>query len=98
MCLAPGARYDDGEMHVAVIPYRSKFAMVSKTLPKVASGEYVKEPGVLYFSTKRIEVESDPPGLIEIDGDLFGMTPATFTVCPEAVQVLCPDRIAKQVS
>jgi diacylglycerol kinase family enzyme len=62
------------------------------TLPKVASGAHVNEPGVRYFPARRIEVDSDPPAIIEIDGDLFGMTPATFAVCPNAVQVLCPDK------
>jgi YegS/Rv2252/BmrU family lipid kinase len=92
MCVAPGASYDDGELNVAVIPSRAKLTMLTKMLPKAPSGAWVREPGALYFPAKRIEVDSDPPGILDVDGDLFGTTPATFTVCPRAVQVLCPRR------
>jgi len=87
MCLAPGAHFDDGELNVSIIPSQSKLKEVVTMLPKVASGGHVNEPGVLYFPAKEIEVESDPSAVIDIDGDIFGMTPATFTVCPRAVQV-----------
>jgi diacylglycerol kinase family enzyme len=93
MCVAPGARTDDGELNAVIIPSRSKLKMMTKTLPKVASGAHVHEPGVLYFPVKKIEVVSDPPVILDIDGDIFGMTPATFAVCPKAVQVLCPERV-----
>ena len=59
--------------------------------PKIPTGAYVHEPGVQYFSAKRIEVTSDPPALLDIDGDLFGTTPALFTVHPHALTILSPD-------
>jgi diacylglycerol kinase family enzyme len=43
-----------------------------------------------------MEVHSDPPAILELDGDLFGTTPATFAVCPRAVQVLCPEKADKE--
>jgi diacylglycerol kinase family enzyme len=58
--------------------------------PKIPTGEYVHEPDVQYFPAKRIEVTSDPPALLDIDGDIFGTTPAVFTVCPRAVEILSP--------
>lgn len=91
MCIAPGARFDDGELDVSIIPPRSRLDMLTKMLPRVASGAHVNEPGVLYFPAGDLEVLSGPPAILEIDGDLFGTTPATFTVCPKAVQVLCPE-------
>jgi YegS/Rv2252/BmrU family lipid kinase len=88
MCIAPGAQFDDGELNVSIIPSRSKFTMLTRMLPKAASGRFVNEPGVLYFPTKKIEVDSDPPVILDIDGDIFSMTPATIMVCPKAVQVI----------
>jgi len=96
MCIAPGARPDDGELNISIIPSRSKFNMLTKMLPKAASGAHVNEPDVLYFQTTKIEVDSDPPVILDIDGDIFGMTPATFSVCPKAVQVLTPDQQDKK--
>jgi diacylglycerol kinase (ATP) len=91
MCLAPGARFDDGELNVSIIPSRSKLTMVTKMLPKVASGAHVNQPGVKYFPAREIQVDSDPPAVLDVDGDIFGVTPATFSVCPKAVQILCPE-------
>ncbi len=91
MCLAPGARFDDGQVNVSIMPSRSRLNMAT-TLTKVASGAHTREPGAQYFPVEKVELQSDPATIIEVDGDLFGMTPATFTVCPNAVQILCPDR------
>ena len=90
MRIAPGALTDDGELNITVMPVKSKLRMVTRLLPKVATGEHIQEPGVRYFPAKVVEVESDPPSILDLDGDIFGTTPATFTVCPGAFQVLTP--------
>jgi diacylglycerol kinase (ATP) len=97
MCIAPGARPDDGELNISIIPSRSKFTMMTRMLPKAASGAHVNEPDVVYFPTNKIEVDSKPAVILDIDGDIFGMTPATFTVCPKAVQVMTPEQQDKTV-
>ncbi len=89
MCLAPGARIDDGMLDVTIIHARAKPAMLVGLLPKIASGAHVHEPGVEYFPGKTIEVDSTPTAVIDLDGDIVGTTPARFTVCRHAVQVLC---------
>jgi diacylglycerol kinase family enzyme len=58
-------------------------------ISKVTIGGHIKEKGVLYFLTKRSEIESDPPTDLAIDGEFFGSTPATITLCPRAVRVIC---------
>jgi YegS/Rv2252/BmrU family lipid kinase len=90
MCLAPGALSDDGDLNVVIIPVMSKFTMVFRMFPKIPSGEFVNGPGVKYFTAKKIEVTSDPPALLDIDGDLYGITPATFTVNPLAMEIVSP--------
>ena len=88
MRIAPGARPDDGEANVTIVQSRSK-ARILLTLPTVATGSHINRSFVRYFPAKHIEVTSDPPVGLEIDGDAFGTTPATFTVCPSAVRILC---------
>jgi len=90
MCIAPGARTDDGELNVTIVTSQSKMKILRK-MPKIATGSHVDEPFVSYFPVKKIDVDSDPPAGLEIDGDIFGTTPATFTVCPRAVQILSPE-------
>ncbi len=89
MRLAPGARFDDGELDVSIIPYRSRLTMLT-TLPKVASGRHIDESDVRYFGATNVRIESDTPLFIEVDGDLFGTTPASFAVCPKVASILGP--------
>jgi diacylglycerol kinase (ATP) len=95
MRVAPEARIDDGELNITVYPVKSKFRMITRLLPKVATGEHINEPGVSYFSAKKIEIHSDPPAILDFDGDLFGTTPATFTVCPRILEILTPQQEEK---
>jgi diacylglycerol kinase (ATP) len=92
MCIAPGARPDDGELNITIFPVKSKFRMLTKLLPKVATGAHIQESGVSYFPAKTVAIESEPPSILELDGDLFGTTPATFTVCPQSLQILSSER------
>jgi len=90
MCIGPGASSHDGELNITIFPAKSKFTMVTRLLPKVPSGEQVNEPDVQYLPGRKIEVISNPPAILDLDGDLFGTTPATITVCPGMFQVLTP--------
>ncbi len=90
MRIGPGARGDDGELNITIFPAKSKFTMVTRLLPKVSTGEQVNASGVKYFPGKKIEVISDPPAILDLDGDVFGSTPAKFTVCPGMFQVMAP--------
>jgi YegS/Rv2252/BmrU family lipid kinase len=89
VCMSPGARTDDGLLDVAIYPNRNRFLMLTQLFPKIPSGAQVDEADVAYFRTASVAVDSDPPSIVELDGDLFGTTPATFTVVPDAVKVLC---------
>jgi len=90
MRLAPGARTDDGELNISIFPSGSRISLPTRLMPKIASGAHIDEPDVAYFPGKKIEIESDPPAVVELDGDLRGWTPATITVCPKAVRILTP--------
>ncbi|MCP5367303.1 MAG: hypothetical protein H6906_07315 [Hyphomicrobiales bacterium] len=88
MRIAPGADTADGWLDVSLIPARPKPVLLATLLPKVPSGRHVQDPGVRYFRATGMTVETDAPMLVEIDGDIHGATPATFTVCPRAVRIV----------
>lgn len=90
MCFAPGAKLDDGELNISIFKAGSRIKMTSKIMPKIASGEHVKLPEVMYFQGKKFKVDSDVSVVVELDGDLFGTTPAVVTVCPLAINILTP--------
>lgn len=89
VCLAPGSRYDDGEMKITVVPNRNKLIMLLKVLPKIAAGKHINEPGFDFFPAHEAVVTAQDKCVMEIDGDTFGETPATFTHCAKAIRVVC---------
>ena len=88
--MSPDAVTDDGLLNITVIPNRSKLNVITRLFPRIAAGTHINEPGVSYFTGKQMEVHSNPPAVLEVDGDLFGTTPATFTLCEHAIQIICP--------
>ncbi len=89
MCIAPDARIDDGEMNVTIVPALSKARIVG-LLPRLATGSHVTEQRITYLPAQSVEIESDPPAILDIDGDLFGTTPASIALCPDALRVMTP--------
>ena len=88
MRIAPGALMDDGELNITIVPALPTFTIMTKLFPKIADGTHIDQPDVSYITGKKIEVTSSPQSTIETDGDLFGTTPATFTICPRAARVI----------
>lgn len=92
MRVGPGARADDGEADITIVPARSRADLLC-WLRKISSGAHVRDPGISYFRAGRVTVESDPPTPIQMDGDIFGTTPASFEIRPHAVQFVTPARL-----
>jgi diacylglycerol kinase (ATP) len=90
MRMSPGALTNDGLLNITVVPHRSRLNVMTRLFPRIASGTHINEPEVSYFTGKQVKVHSDPPAVLEVDGDLFGTTPATFTLCEHAIDILCP--------
>jgi diacylglycerol kinase (ATP) len=71
MRLSPGARTDDAELNVTVIPKeRSKLRMAARMMPRIASGEHVRDPAVDYFSATGLDLRSSRPTTLDLDGEL----------------------------
>jgi diacylglycerol kinase (ATP) len=91
MCIAPGARMDDGELNIAIVrAERPKLKMITRVLPHLLTGAYVQESDISYFLAKEIEVDSTPSVILEMDGEILGATPSLFTSYPQAVNILSP--------
>jgi diacylglycerol kinase (ATP) len=89
MRISPGASTNDGLLNITIIESMSAYKVVTKLFACIAEGTHINEPEVSYFTGKKIEVQSEPPALLDLDGDLFGTSPATISVCPLALEVLC---------
>lgn len=85
MEVAPQADIADGLFDVQV-HFGSKLDYV-RGLPKVYKGTHIPHPRIREERAARVEVGSDPAGLIEADGEVLGTTPATFEILPGALKV-----------
>jgi len=89
MRLCPGARADDGRFELVVIGNVTKFEVL-RLLPKTFSGTHVLHPKVEVAEATTVTVSSDTALTVQADGEPIGRVPATFTVVPQALEVLAP--------
>lgn len=88
MRIAPGAKTDDGLLNVSIIKPVSIFKLVFKLFSSIADGSYVEEPEVTYLTGKEVEVSCAPPAVLDLDGELFGSSPATISVIPKGIEII----------
>jgi len=89
MRMSPGARMDDGRLELCVIEGLSRLEIL-RCFPRLLRGTHITHPRVRYFPGRTLRVESWPDQELQLDGDLIGRTPATFTVLPSALRILVP--------
>ncbi len=85
MQISPKSEPDDGALDVLVMvgPKSEAFTV----LPKVYRGTHLPHRNIVELRARRVRVESDPPFLVEGDGESLGSTPATFEVIPAAIRL-----------
>lgn len=91
MRIAPEARTDDGKLNISIIQSVPKIKLISHLFSSIANGDHIHDPGVTYISGEKIAVTCAPPALLDLDGELYGTSPATFSVCPGALKILTAD-------
>lgn len=89
MRICPGASTSDDELNITIISSVSIYKVVTRLFTSIARGTHINEPEVSYFGGRKIKVHSEPPAVLDLDGELFGSTPATITVCPLALNIVC---------
>jgi YegS/Rv2252/BmrU family lipid kinase len=90
MRAAPEALLDDGLLEVIVLENVSKLAFLTKILPRVFSGEHVREPCVHMFRAREVSIAADRSFTMYADGDPIGELPLRVRAVPAAVNVLVP--------
>ena len=88
MRIAPGALTDDGLLNISIIRPVSRFRLIFKLFSSIADGSFIHEPEVTSLTGKTVDVRCDPPAALDLDGELFGTTPATFSVVPKGIEIL----------
>jgi YegS/Rv2252/BmrU family lipid kinase len=84
MKLAPQANAEDGLLEVLTVGALSRMELL-RLMPSIYAGGHIGAPGIALRRARRLEVFSDEPLALNIDGDLDGVTPAVFEALPKAV-------------
>jgi YegS/Rv2252/BmrU family lipid kinase len=85
MMLAPHAELDDGLLDVVLTDGATRWELV-RELPGIRRGAHLGHPKVSTVRGREIEIASDRPLAVEVDGEPAGYTPARLTVLPAAVR------------
>jgi len=80
---------DDGRFELTLFRPMPAWKMIVKT-PKLYSGDLEAEPTVEKLGATVVEIDADPPFLVECDGDVIGAAPVRLRVLPKAVRVCFP--------
>ena len=86
MRVAPDADPNDGLFDVIVIGDVDKIEFLM-TVPKVYDGTHLTHPQVDAYRARRVEVRSDLPLLLQVEGEVCGHTPLIFEIIPAALQI-----------
>ena len=90
MRAAPDALLDDGLLEVVVLESVRKLAFVTRVLPGVFKGTYVKLPCVHVFRAAEVAISADRPFTMYADGDPIGELPVRVRAVKGAVSVIVP--------
>jgi YegS/Rv2252/BmrU family lipid kinase len=94
MRLAPAASLDDGYFDLVTIEPMPLRRLI-RNLPRLFDGRLTGDSAVRQQRCRSVTIESDPPCGVELDGDVFGATPMTFSLAPGALTVLDCRGLAK---
>lgn len=83
----PEAIYDDGLLDLTIIHDLPKLKVV-RNVPALFNGKFIKNKEVFLFRGKEIRLESQAGNPLEVDGEVIGEGPATFSLRPKALRVL----------
>jgi diacylglycerol kinase (ATP) len=63
---------------------------ILRTLGRAVTRSLSNSPYVLRITARRVELSSDPPIPIQLDGDVATSTPAVFEIRHKAINVVTP--------
>ena len=87
--VAPTAHLDDGSLDVYVFRGRGGAAAFHHFFSVLAQ-YHVRDPQIRYYRARRVEVHTDRPMAVQVDGEAYGQSPLRVEVAPRALKILVP--------
>lgn len=88
LCIAPDAIIDDGIFSTFVCGDVSVLEFIRYT-GTLKTSKKIIHPKITYATARHVEMTSESPCRIEVDGELVGFLPATIDIMPLAIKFLC---------
>ena len=90
MRIAPYAEHDDGWLDFVTVRSLGWFELLRK-LPKLFNGRLLDDEAVRWCRASGAELTLEPPGGVQADGQIVGITPVRFSLRRAALQVPLPE-------
>lgn len=87
MCIAPGARVDDGRLRLVVFGCLGRLEAIRR-LGETYEGREIEHPLIRYSDCADLLADSTEEVLVECDGEPVGRLPARFDLIPGALRVI----------
>ncbi|NLZ51766.1 MAG: diacylglycerol kinase family lipid kinase [Thermoanaerobacteraceae bacterium] len=85
--ISPDARIDDGLFDICLVGEISRLEII-KFLPKVFSGGHKDHKAFEVIRGKDVQIEFETATAAQVDGEIIGFTPVTFSILPKALKVI----------
>ncbi len=93
---APDAKMDDGLLDVCIL-HRFYFRDLLRLIWRSLLGKVHEDRAVSFYQVRRVEITSDPPLDLQIDGEAVdSMTPLIAEVMPRALRVRVPNELPNE--
>jgi diacylglycerol kinase (ATP) len=89
MAIAPHAEVDDGLFDVIVIGNLGRIESLIR-LPTLYRGTHLSSSKVGFFRGRHVELQSEEPLSVHVEGEYIGQTPASFDILMKALKVSAP--------
>lgn len=87
--MSPEARIESRHLFVLTMDMMSRWDLLRLWI-NFLRRKHKRLEGILYFTTNRITIHTDPPREIDMDGEAKARTPATISLAPQALKVMVP--------
>jgi diacylglycerol kinase (ATP) len=94
--LTANALVNDGLLDVCVIKGSSMLVAPLRLL-SIFTRRYNRDPKVVYYRAKRVQIRGKKSLQVQVDGDYLGKTPMNFKVVPASLWVLVPSSADKSL-
>jgi len=89
--VTPDTSAHDGKFDVTVISSRSLWALIGVVF-RMLTWRFKPSPRLHHFTVKDVVIRSEPPLMVQIDGEDLGTTPLSATMVPQGVKLIVGDR------